>query len=133
MFGRDDIVVRLSSFEMEELHADWLSRKDRYETICCDTVLGDESFEDVQALWCDLEDCAVFEVRISLVGSILDETGIHKVLSDVLGHIASHGERGRCSCGDDAIWISRIGPTHRLGEFEGSQVRSSLIAVDRRG
>src|ERR1700733_8546782 len=61
VFRNDDIVVGKSPLEVEELHADRLSCKDVDEAVGGDTILSDESFKDMETLWCDLEYCAVFE------------------------------------------------------------------------
>ena len=55
---------RLLPFEVEELHADRLCCKDLDEAVSLHAVLGDESFENVEALWGDLEDGTLLESRI---------------------------------------------------------------------
>jgi hypothetical protein len=115
---------------VEELHADGLSCKDVDEAVGGDTILSDEPFKDMETLWCNLEYCSVFESGVGFVGSILDETSIHEVLGNLLGHLTSHGERSSSSCRDDAIRIPWIGTTVGLGEFERGKIRRSLIPTE---
>jgi len=59
--GDDDLVVNRSSLEVEKFHANWLSLEDVANVIRVDSVLADESLENVEALRSELVDATLFE------------------------------------------------------------------------
>ena len=109
--GNDDLVVNRSPLEMEKLHANRLSLEDVADVVRVDSVLADESLEDVETLGGKLVNAAFLEKVGCGIDGVLNETGVHKVLAHCLGHIARHREsRGR-GRGNDAGRFPRIRPT----------------------
>jgi hypothetical protein len=97
----DDLVVNRSPLKMEKLHADRLGLEDVADVIRVDSVLADEPLEDMETLWSELINTALLEeVRCGIDG-VLDEAGIHEMLTHGLCHLTGHGESGgRCGCND---------------------------------
>lgn len=128
-----NLVVGLSTFEVEKFHTDGLRSEDGDEVICRDSILRDEPFEDVEAFRCDLIDTSILEVERSRIGSVLDQSSVHEVLTDPLCDIPRHGEGSRRGSGDDTLRVVGIGGTIRLREAEGSEIGGSVIGGESVG
>lgn len=127
--GDDNLVVRRSPLEVQQLHADGLVLKHTDKRVAVDAVLDDEALEDMQALGRDDVDASLLEEIGCAVSGVLDEAGVHKVLRHGLGHLAGHAERRGGRSRDDARRVSWIRPAVRLGELERSQVLRRLVSA----
>jgi len=59
--GDNDLVVDRTTFEMKELHANWLRGKDVGEMVAIDAVATDEAFEDMETLGGENVDATILE------------------------------------------------------------------------
>lgn len=96
---------------MEKLHTNWLGLEDVADVIRVDSVLADESLEDMETLWGELVHAALFKEVGGWIDSVLNKAGIHKVLAHGLGHLTRHGESRRRSRRDDAGRLPWVRPT----------------------
>ena len=78
--GDDDLVIDGATFEMKELHAYGLRRKDMGQMVAIDAIATDKAFKDMETLWGENVDATVLEKIGGGVGRVLDETSIHKML-----------------------------------------------------
>lgn len=96
---------------MKQFYADGLGNENVLEVIRVDTIFGDESLQNMEALWRQHIDTPVLEQIGRRIRSVLDKTGVHKVLTHSLGHVPGHGERGCSSGGYYSGRFSGIRPT----------------------
>lgn len=53
------------------------------------------------------------------------------MLTDAFSHVARHGKGGSSGSGDDSCGVFWVGSSVGLGEFEGSEVGTCLVAIDQ--
>ena len=78
--GDDNLVIDGATFEMEELHAYRLGRKDMGQMVAVDAIAADETLEDVETFWCQNVDATVLEKIGRGVSCVFDETSVHEML-----------------------------------------------------
>ena len=76
----DDLVIDGATFEMKELHAYGLRRKDMGQMVAVDAIATDETFKDVETLGGEDVDATVLKKIGGGVSCVFDETSVHEML-----------------------------------------------------
>jgi hypothetical protein len=78
--GDDNLVIDGATFEMKELHAYGLCRKDMGQMVAVDAIATDETFKDVETLGGENVDATVLEKIGGGISCVFDETSVHEML-----------------------------------------------------